>query len=725
MIRKIKNGPRWLKISAVGLVLIIATAAYAAVPPVIFYKAVQMRDTLTVDGATTLTGAVTFAGAVTGANAEEFENSTNGTWTFTNDSTTPMILMCADSASPANCQLDTTGAGTMTIGSADVTANILISDADTQLQGGATGNVDLTFHDYADTADDDQAHGLIRVNCTDATTGAEDCDLSLAVAEAGAAVDVRLLIDADDGMDYGSATTANHTFTVTTTNDASFAAPATSISAAEMVLDTIDYAQITDTPTMDATTTVTMGDAIEYGLSATYTATDAAVLTISLAQVDDAVATDDHYAIDITLASESDDAGDTIQGISITGEDGTANTIFDFGLLIDNEEATAATMTDAILVMSSGVDLGVTDALDVSAAFINNAVNFGGNTMLADTIGELHNASTGSVGWNFRDYADAADDDMVHGAIVVNLTDATTGAEDADLSLSVAEAGAAPEVRLAIDGDGSVSIGGATNDAVILLPDVDVQIQNQASGNVTLDFRDYADSADDDMAHVIQTANCTDAATGTEDCDFTVGVVEAGAAAETRFHIDADGGIIIGSANNNTVTLTTSTTGNAAVVAPAKSIQSAEFGGLTNAYRFCGQGANGSTTSFVGPVPIGSNGADYTTGAAGCDALDNTTEATADGPPDAFGYTVNGMICSIADGGTDDTYTFQLRDDAADVTGVTCAVVLNGAGTDVCSISDVSVVVAAGSAVAVSQTGDDDNCSACDTECLVFVTYDG
>lgn len=152
--------------------------------------------TLTTDGAT-LSVDVT-------ANAAILTATTTNSATFTG----------ADAAGAANTIYDTTGAGTVTLGSADVTAVILKGDADVQIQNGATGNVDLSFHDYADTADDDMAHALLRTNCTTATTGAEDCDFSIGVVEAGNAADTRLLIDADGGLDLGSASTND--FTVTT-----------------------------------------------------------------------------------------------------------------------------------------------------------------------------------------------------------------------------------------------------------------------------------------------------------------------------------------------------------------------------------------------------------------------------------------------------------------------------------------------------------------------------
>lgn len=142
---------------------------------------------------------------------------------------------------------------------------------------------------------------------------------------------------------------------------------------------------------------------------------------------------------------------------------------------------------------------------------------------------------------------------------------------------------------------------------------------------------------------------------------------------------------------------------------------------------FCGQGANGTTATYIGPV-LKSAAADETTyvfGAAGCDGLDNTTEATADAPLDTRGdIKVVGMTCVIADGGTDDVYTFQMRDDTADVTGVTCNVTLDGSGDDTCSvILDAPVTVASASAVAVKQVAaTDDDCSGCDTECFVYYT---
>lgn len=102
-------------------------------------------------------------------------------------------------------------------------------------------------------------------------------------------------------------------------------------------------------------------------------------------QVDDAFATDNLDVIKLALTSESGDAGDTFEGIVIEWEEGVANTIMDAGIRINNLETTTATLTDAIKIESTGVDLGVTDAIDASDSNILNALNAGANVILGTT----------------------------------------------------------------------------------------------------------------------------------------------------------------------------------------------------------------------------------------------------------------------------------------------------------------------------------------------------
>jgi hypothetical protein len=141
--------------------------------------------------------------------------------------------------------------------------------------------------------------------------------------------------------------------------------------------------------------------------------------------------------------------------------------------------------------------------------------------------------------------------------------------------------------------------------------------------------------------------------------------------------------------------------------------------------RFCGQGSNGATANYVGPQVEADMDTDLTYGSAGCDGKDSTTEATADlvySP--GFDFKPVAIMCSVDDGGTDDDLVFQLRDDTADVSNVTCTITLDGSGFDVCTATDPTPeTVAAASAIAVKITATDDDCSGCDVECRVYYTY--
>lgn len=142
---------------------------------------------------------------------------------------------------------------------------------------------------------------------------------------------------------------------------------------------------------------------------------------------------------------------------------------------------------------------------------------------------------------------------------------------------------------------------------------------------------------------------------------------------------------------------------------------------------FCGQGANGTTATYIGHVEhtVGADSSTYDFGEAGCDGLDNTTETTADTPM-SFGspFKVMGMNCYHAAGGTDDVYTFQARSAAADITGLTCNVTLDGTDNSCSVILDAPVTIAAGATMAVKQVAaTNDDMSAIDTECQIFYTF--
>ena len=166
------------------------------------------------------------------------------------------------------------------------------------------------------------------------------------------------------------------------TGTAEIVLPTGSIDTGEVLANTLTFADISNSSAIDATTYFTAADTISLELVPSATAGDTDFFVINANQVDDANATDDFRAMVIELTSESGDGGDTMIGLAIEVEEGTANTVIDAAISIDNAETTASTLTDAILITSSGVNLGVTDGLDVSAASIVNAVNIGSNPIL-------------------------------------------------------------------------------------------------------------------------------------------------------------------------------------------------------------------------------------------------------------------------------------------------------------------------------------------------------
>jgi len=300
-------------------------------------------------------------------------------------------------------------------------------------------------------------------------TGDEDADLTFAGADNTGPADTIFDTTGAGTVVVGSIDVTAVTITTDDTGDGTdLVLPAQGVNAAEVKDDDLTFAQISDSSAVDADTNFTMADGIELSLTPSHTTGDTEGLLINIDQVDDAAATDDVIALKIEATSESGDAGDTFRGVVIGWEEGTANTIMDAGILIDNAETTASTMTDAVIVTSSGVDTGVTDALDVSATNIVNAINLGDNDVAVTNNFNLKNASTGSVIFNFRDYADTTDDDMAHAVITANCTTATTDAEDCDLTIGVTEGGTAADTRFQIDADGGVDIGSASSSDVTL-----------------------------------------------------------------------------------------------------------------------------------------------------------------------------------------------------------------------------------------------------------------
>jgi len=205
------------------------------------------------------------------------------------------------------------------------------------------------------------------------------------------------------------------------------------------------------------------------------------------------------------------------------------------------------------------------------------------------------------------------------------------------------------------------------------------------------------------------------------------GAITFDAGDETMVLFDNDSTALdIGAAGNTSMLRFDTTDSNEGVIVGGYiNMQTNPLAAMLGEIRFCGQASNGATTNYVGPQVEDDMDTDLTYGGAGCDGKDNTTEANADEVySPGFDFKPVAMMCSVDDGGTDDTLTFQLRDDTADVTGMTCGIVLDGSGFDHCTVQDgTPATVAAASAIAISIAATDDDCSGCDVECRVYFAY--
>ena len=151
---------------------------------------------------------------------------------------------------------------------------------------------------------------------------------------------------------------------------------------------------------------------------------------------------------------------------------------------------------------------------------------------------------------------------------------------------------------------------------------------------------------------------------------------------------------------------------------------------LYDSIRFCGNGSNGNTAWYIGSISK-NNGADNTTGSAACDGNDGAA-AVASVPMPYVTYKVVGMMCATQAGGADDTNTFKLQTDAdaggggaaADVAGMTCSVTNDGSLPKTCSVALAAPVsITAGAYMNIHNIQTDDDMSAKDVECLVYITY--
>lgn len=266
------------------------------------------------------------------------------------------------------------------------------------------------------------------------------------------------------------------------------------------------------------------------------------------------------------------------------------------------------------------------------------------------------------------------------------------------VTLTASDDDAVADFSIVPGGGATLILGGSSTSEVrhITNPSNGFTFRNALTGSIPIYFQDFADTADDDMAHAAIVANCSDASSGSEDCDFLVGVAEGGAVVETRLNIAGSGGITLGSVNNNSFTVTTDGTGNAETVLPDDSIGAAELddSACTSVVaRSYNPTEAGATDDYVSLIAV-----DTGTG----DASFSATETAEDQfiAPVALRAANLRVDTATAPGAGNDAWVITLRE-AAGSTALTCTI--DEAATSCTDVANLEAI-AAGAALDIQVT---------------------
>lgn len=288
-------------------------------------------------------------------------------------------------------------------------------------------------------------------------------------------------------------------------------------------------------------------------------------------------------------------------------------------------------------------------------------------------------------------------DNAVDGQILFGRNDAgvvtlTAADNDATAALTVLPGGAAAMI---LGGASATSITATTDggsvvlDGTVALPNAET-IANSTDGSFTLGRND---------------AGTVTVVAADNDATAALTVQPGGAAALT-----------LGGASMTAMTVTSDGTGNAEVVLPNASVGSAELGGVGLRVAYCGQN---DENNIIYQGPVGITAIEPALADATCDALDNGTEATADVVLSAgLALSAKYMRCTTAATlAAGESIIAQLRDDTADVTGVTCTI--GEAATECEVLVPTASAIAAASATAMKVTQSSNNADD-DLKCVVL-----
>ena len=352
-----------------------------------------------------------------------------------------------------------------------------------------------------------------------------------------------------------------------------------------------------------------------------------------------------------------------------------------------NVDAAVSTLTQHIkYIFRNGI--AVTGG---ASTFSGGTVSFSGATVTGITF------SGSSLAGDLTLQSSEFIDNAVDGSILFGRNDAgvvtlTAADNDATAALTILPGGAAAMI---LGGASATSITATTDggsvvlDGSVALPNLE-SISNGTNGAITLGRNDSGivslTAADDDA-----TAALT--------------VLPGGAAALT-----------LGGASMTAMTVTSDGTGNAEVVLPNAAIGSAELGGVGLRVNYCGQNDENNVI-YHGPQAI--TEIEVALASATCDGFDNATEGTADVVLSAgLAMTPKYMRCTTAATlAAGESIIAQLRDDTADVTGVTCTI--GEAATECEVLVPTASAMAAGSATAMKVTQSSNNADD-DLKCIVL-----
>lgn len=324
---------------------------------------------------------------------------------------------------------------------------------------------------------------------------------------------------------------------------------------------------------------------------------------------------------------------------------------------------------------SNAIQLGDSSATSVTIVTDGGTVTIDGSVSAAGDV-TLSNGETITNG---------VDGTILLGRNTAGTLTVTAADNDATAALSILPGGAA-----------ALTLGGGSATAITLTTD---------GGSLIVDGPNVSTGTGGTFTVLRSDAGTVTVVAADDDATAALVVKQGGAAALT-----------LGDSSATSVTIQADGAQDADLVLPENSVAGQEISGVFMNVIFCGQAEENATT-YLGPATaiLGGDGStSYAISSAACDALDNTTESTADAPLFTnVAFKVAGLYCKTSGTlGASETVVFTMRSAAAGTTpAITCTI--SEAQSDCRSLTGTTTDIAAGATVAVqavqsSNNADDD-----------------